>query len=111
MNNLKALAPEAVAAKLKAGATLVDIREPDEFAREHVAGAINLPLSKLDEAHVAIEPQGEVVFMCRTGRRTDGACRRLAAKVDGPAYTLAGGIDAWRAAGLKVKTDATARSS
>lgn len=37
---------------LDEGATLIDIREADEHAREKIPGARNLPLSKLDEADV-----------------------------------------------------------
>lgn len=88
--------------------TLVDIREPDEFAREHIAGAVSLPLSKLDEAHVTLETHGDVVFHCRSGMRTDSNCARLAAHVDGPAFTLTGGLEAWKRAGLPVRSDANA---
>ena len=39
---------------LDQGAILVDIREADEHAREKVAEARHLPLSKLDEADLAL---------------------------------------------------------
>ena len=100
---LTPLAPADVAARLKAGqAVLVDIREPDEFARAHVKGALPRPLSGFEAAHLRIEPGRDVVFACRTGMRTGGACDRLAAAVDGEAFVLEGGLDAWRAAGLPV---------
>ena len=100
---LTPLAPADVAARLKAGqAVLVDIREPDEFARAHVKGALQRPLSTFEVAHLRIEPGRDVVFTCRTGMRTGGACDRLAAAVDGEAFVLEGGLDAWRAAGLPV---------
>ena len=100
---LTPLAPADVAARLKTGqAVLVDIREPDEFARAHVKGALQRPLSTFEVAHLRIEPGRDVVFTCRTGMRTGGACDRLAAAVDGEAFVLEGGLDAWRAAGLPV---------
>lgn len=100
---LTPLAPADVAARLKTGqAVLVDIREPDEFARAHVKGALQRPLSTFEAAHLRIEPGRDVVFTCRTGMRTGGACDRLAAAVDGEAFVLEGGLDAWRAAGLPV---------
>lgn len=100
---LTPLAPADVAARLKAGqAVLVDIREPDEFARAHVKGALQRPLSTFEAAHLRIEPGRDVVFTCRTGMRTGGACDRLTAAVDGEAFVLEGGLDAWRAAGLPV---------
>lgn len=108
MNPLVSLSPAEVAARLKARtAVLVDIREPDEHAREHIAGAVAAPLSAFEAAHLALTPGKDVIFMCRSGNRTAGNCDRLAARVDGPAHVLAGGLDAWKKAGLPVKTDAT----
>lgn len=40
--------------------------------------------------------------------RTAGACDRLAARVTGEAFVLAGGIDGWRRAGFPVATDRSA---
>ncbi len=100
---LQPIEPTDLAARLASGrATLVDIREPDEFARAHVKGALNRPLSDFEAAHLTIEPGRDVVFTCRTGMRTGANCDRLAARVDGQAYVLGGGLDAWRAAGLPV---------
>lgn len=89
-------------------AVLVDIREADEFARSHVPGAVSQPLSGFEKAHLAIEPGVDVIFTCRSGMRTAGACDRLAARVQGDAYVLEGGLDAWTKAGLPVAQDRTA---
>jgi rhodanese-related sulfurtransferase len=98
--------PAELATRLASGrATLVDIREADEFARAHVKGALNRPLSDFESAHLTIEPERHVVFTCRTGMRTGANCDRLAARIDGQAYVLSGGLDAWRAAGLPVAED------
>lgn len=95
--------PADLATRLAAGqVTLIDIREPGEFADGHVAGAVNRPLSAFDAAHLGVEPGREVVFTCRTGMRTGANCDRLADRVEGQAYVLDGGLDAWRAAGLPV---------
>ncbi|MNH49445.1 Inner membrane protein YgaP [compost metagenome] len=107
MNPLVSLSPAEVAARLKAKtAVLVDVREPDEHAREHIAGAVPAPLSAFEAANLALTPGKDVIFMCRSGNRTGAHCDRLAARVDGPAHVLAGGLDAWKKAGLPVKTDA-----
>jgi rhodanese-related sulfurtransferase len=89
------------------GAILVDIREPDEHAREKVPGARNLPLSRLDEAELAVQQGKPVIFHCRSGARTLGNGQRLAARVvDGcQAFVLEGGLDAWKKAGLPVVAD------
>lgn len=106
---LTPLAPEEVKARLDAGrAVLIDIREPDEFARSHVPGARSHPLSGWEAAHLTVDPDADVVFTCRSGMRTAGACDRLAARVTGDAYVLSGGLDGWMKAGLPVATDTKA---
>jgi rhodanese-related sulfurtransferase len=86
-------------------AVLVDIREPDEFRRRHVPGALSRPLSAFETAHPPTASASEVVFTCRSGMRTAAACERLARAVDGPALVLEGGVDAWAAAGLPIDED------
>ncbi len=106
MTALTPIDPTSLAARLKDGrATLIDIREPDEFAREHIPGARSLPLSTLEAGHLDLEPRGDVVFHCKSGMRTNSNCARLAGHVDGQAFMLGGGLDAWKAAGLPVRTD------
>jgi rhodanese-related sulfurtransferase len=105
-NRLIPLSPAEVAARLKSGAAvLVDIREPDEFARSHVRGALSHPLSGFEVARLRIEAGRDVVFTCRTGMRTGANCDRLAAAVEGEAFVLEGGLDNWAKAGLSVETD------
>lgn len=106
---LTPLSPQEVKARLDAGrAQLIDIREPDEFARSHVPGALSQPLSGWEAAHLTVDPDADVVFTCRSGMRTAGACDRLAARVTGGAYVLSGGLDGWTKAGFPVATDAKA---
>lgn len=103
---LHPLTPLEVSARLaNRSAVLVDIREPDEFARVHVEGAVSQPLSQWEQAHLSIDPAADVVFTCRSGMRTQGACDRLAGRVHGDAYVLEGGLNAWINAGLPVHED------
>lgn len=98
------LKPEDVERRLqRRQAVLIDIREPDEFARRHVRGALSRPLSAFEQAHLKVEAGRDVVCTCRTGMRTGANCQRLAAVVDGVAFVLDGGVDAWAAAGLPVQ--------
>ncbi len=100
------LSPAQVAQRLAAGrARLVDIRDADEFARRRAKGAVSLPLSRIEAAQLTVEPAGEVVFTCRSGMRTQANCDRLAAAVEGEAFVLQGGLDAWAAAGLPLVED------
>ena len=106
---LHKLSPQQVRERIDTGrAVLVDIREHDEFARSHVKGAQSQPLSTWEKAHLSIDPDADVIFTCRSGMRTAGACDRLAARVNGDAFVLNGGLDAWAKAGLPVETNADA---
>lgn len=106
---LHPLTPPQVRERLNAGrAILVDIREADEFARSHIIGAQSQPLSTWEKAHLSVNPDADVIFTCRSGMRTAGACDRLAARVSGDAFVLEGGLDAWAKAGLPVATNADA---
>jgi len=104
---LKTISPEAAATLLReGGATLVDVREPDEHARERIPGARNLPLSRLEEAELAVQAGKPVLFHCRSGARTQGHAARLATKAGlCEAYVVEGGLDAWKRAGLPVAED------
>lgn len=99
---LTPLAPHDVAARLAQGSSvLIDVREPDEYAQEHVAGSLSAPLSTFDQAHLGTGSE-TVIFTCRSGARTGANCDRLAARVEGAAYVLQGGLGAWKTAGLPV---------
>ena len=83
---------------------LVDVREPNEVAVDAYPGAVLVPLSTFDPRDIP-DPRGkEVVFACRSGKRSMTAS--LAAQAAGLAYDkhLAGGMLAWQAAGLPTKT-------
>ncbi len=83
---------------------LVDVREPNEVAVEAYPGGVVVPLSTFDPDAIP-DPQGrEVVFACRSGKRSVTAS--LAAQAAGLAYNkhLAGGIIGWKAAGLPTRT-------
>lgn len=106
---LHPLSPQQVQGRLDSGrAVLVDIREADEFARSHIAGAQSQPLSTWEQAHLSVDPDADVIFTCRSGMRTAGACDRLVARVRGDAFVLDGGLNAWAKAGLPVATNADA---
>ena len=83
---------------------LVDVREPNEIAAEAYPEAIVVPLSTFDPKLIP-DPQGkQVVFACRSGKRSVTAS--LAAQGAGLPYDkhLEGGMLGWKAAGLPTKT-------
>ena len=109
MTALTPIAPRAAHEKVSAGAAVfIDIREPDEYARAHIPGALSMPLSAIAAGAARLEAGRDAIFHCRTGMRTNANCDRLAAHAEGPAYVLEGGFDAWRAQGLPVEENASA---
>ncbi len=105
MTILQTITPERATQLIKQGAVLVDIRESDEHAREHIPAARHLPLSKIDGGQVPPLDHPVVVFHCKSGARTAGNAAKLAAQANCDAYILEGGLDAWRKAGLPTRID------
>ena len=106
MTTPKTLDPKTAARQIAAGeATLIDIREADEHAREHIAGALSLPLSAIDRGDLHLEAGRTAVFHCKSGMRTEANCSRLFAHVEGEAYLLEGGLEGWKQAGLETVKD------
>jgi rhodanese-related sulfurtransferase len=103
-NQVHDLTPEEVSKGMAEGRyLLVDVREPNEVAVEAYPGAVVVPLSTFDPEEIP-NPQGkQVVFACRSGKRSVTAS--LAAQAAGLNYDkhLAGGMLAWKAAGLPTK--------
>ena len=97
-----AVTPVEARARLEAGARLIDIRSPAEFAREHVPGSLNIPQETLAHADL---PSGPLIFTCRSGARTGGCARQIADRAGPTAAILSGGVAAWAAAGLPVSVD------
>ena len=102
--SIATISPQRAKEILDQGASLVDIREADEHARERIPGARHVPLAGI--GHVAFEPGGTIVFHCKSGARTLGNAARLkAAAPDCDVLVVDGGLDAWRRAGLPVVSD------
>ena len=98
------LTPQEVSEGMAEGRyLLVDVREPNEVVAEAYPGAVVMPLSSFDPAGLP-DPEGkQVVFACRSGKRSVTAS--LAAQASGLPYDkhLAGGMLAWKAAGLPTR--------
>jgi rhodanese-related sulfurtransferase len=88
-------------------ALLIDIRDPNEFAREHIIGAHLVPLASL-ETHDFDRDRaaGKVaIFQCQSGRRTAMNGAKLLATGFKETYVIEGGLNAWRTAGLPSHLD------
>ena len=99
------LTPEDVARGVADGRMLlVDVREPAETDVERYPAAMILPMSAFDPHAIPASEGRQVVFACRSGNRSVTAS--LVAQAAGLPYNahLAGGIKAWKAAGLPTET-------
>jgi rhodanese-related sulfurtransferase len=106
MSNLQTISPNRAAELVRCGAMLIDIREADEYAREHIPGARHHALTRIDRESPARSGDDVLIFHCRSGARTMGNAARLAAAApECEAYILEGGLDAWKKAGLPVALD------
>lgn len=99
------ISPAEARRRIAAGATLIDVRDADEFARDHVPGSRNIPVADLASAPL---PQGDLVFTCRSGNRTAGCAGIIADRAADRAVILDGGLGAWQAAGGPVAHNARA---
>ncbi len=104
--SLGTISPAEARALGAKGATIIDVRDPDEFAREHIPGARNTPLATLVQG---TDKQGEIlVYHCKSGLRTKANAAKLAAAAGNcEAYIIEGGIEGWKVAGLPVAADAS----
>lgn len=81
---------------------LLDVREADEWAAGHAPRAVHLPLSALDVS--AIPRDRPIVAVCRSGNRS-GQLTAALAPAGFDIVNMAGGMNAWLAAGLPVVRD------
>lgn len=84
------------------GALLLDVREDDEWTAGHAPDAVHLRLGLL--AQQRPERGRRIVAVCRSGARSGRATEALR-QWGYDAVNLAGGMQAWAAAGLPVVTD------
>jgi len=83
------------AALVAAGTPVVDVREPAEWDRGHIEGAIHIPLAQL-EGRLAEVPNTPVLTICRSGNRSLVAADLLV-RHGRDARSVAGGMGAWHA--------------
>jgi rhodanese-related sulfurtransferase len=94
---------QELAARLAAGAVVVDVREDHEWDEGHIAGAVHVPLATVPDHLDAFRSATPVHVICKAGGRS----LRAAEYVDGlgiEAVNVAGGMLAWERAGYPVET-------
>jgi rhodanese-related sulfurtransferase/rubrerythrin len=76
--------------------TLLDVRQPEEYASEHLPGATLIPLPELSSRLAELDPGRPTIVYCAIGGRSRIAAQMLAGKGWEKVFNLSGGIKAWQ---------------
>lgn len=103
------LSPEQARQQLeqRPASTLVDVRSLDEYVAKHPDGAISVPLPDVARGEGALLPDDRatpIVTVCKVGERSLHAMLLLKARGYRDVKSIAGGLDAWVAAGLPTRS-------
>ncbi len=95
---------EQFADVLASGGRVIDVREPDEYERGHVPGAVLIPLGTVPDHLDAFVGDGPTYVICQVGARSRRACEFVDQQgIDGvTTVNIAGGTGAWIASGRDV---------
>ena len=74
---------------------LIDVREPHEWKIAHIEGARLIPMGQVEEELDTLDPEREIVVMCRSGVRSGQVVRAMQAVGYKRVKNLAGGILRW----------------
>ena len=94
---------EELADALESGASLVDVRMPEEYVQAHVPGAVLIPLPEL-RWRASEVPKGERVYLiCASGSRSLAAAEALN-RAGWDTVSVVGGTKAWAEEGRPIDT-------
>ncbi|HVP15619.1 MAG TPA: rhodanese-like domain-containing protein, partial [Terriglobales bacterium] len=101
-----ALEPIAFAAAADAGAVILDARPGDDYGERHPTRALHVSLDGQFASWVGtlLEPDHPILLLTPSGREEEAMTRLARVGYENIVGTLEGGCDAWRAAGLPVKS-------
>jgi rhodanese-related sulfurtransferase len=88
---------------LPEGVSVLDVREPVEWAHGHIDGALHIPLMELGERRHEV-PEGRTVVVCKMGGRSAQAVAYLAQQGH-DVVNLDGGMLEWAGAGRPMTSD------
>ncbi|MDP8923193.1 MAG: rhodanese-like domain-containing protein [Chloroflexota bacterium] len=97
--------PEEAKELIDAGTvTVIDVREPGEYARDHIPNSELVPLGRIiSSAATVVEAEDDVIFVCEVGQRSAVAAELAASLGKERLFNLEGGMTAWRAKGYPVE--------
>ena len=97
MNEIPEITVKELKSRMDAGEkpTVIDVREPYEFAIARIPGVKLIPLGQLGERSGELDPNAEIILQCRSGMRSANALELLRSKGFTNLKNLKGGILAW----------------
>ncbi len=99
------ISPQSASERINAGdLKVVDVREPWEYARDHIPAAQLTPLGQIIARPQEALTADNVLFVCEVGQRSAVAAELAAATGKMHVFNLEGGMQAWRNAGLPVES-------
>lgn len=101
---------EVDAVDVPAGAWLLDVREPVEWAAGHIDGARHIPLGQVPARLAELPADADVIVVCKVGGRSAQVTAYLADR-GYRATNLRGGVVAWLAAGKPLVSETAAPPS
>lgn len=104
MAEIRNVLPDDALRMADEGALLLDVREVEEWTAGHAPAATLIPMSTLSDRAAEIPRDRVVVCVCKVGGRSAAVTDALT-QAGWEAVNLAGGMEAWAAAGLPVVTD------
>ena len=97
------MGPREAEALIKAGdIDIVDVREPNEWARGHIPGARLIPLAQLRGDPDAAKLGSKVLFVCASGGRSMTAAKLADGRGIADVISLDGGTSGWLVEGLPI---------
>ena len=84
--------------------TLLDVREDYEWEAGHAENAVHIPMEQLPARLEELDPDEDLLVICRTGGRSARVARWLVAQ-GYSAVNVAGGMDAWLTAGKPIVSE------
>lgn len=80
---------------IKDGAILIDVRTKEEYEEKHIKGAVNIPLSDIEDGNINYDKDTAIIVYCRSGNRSATAAKELITLGYTSIYDL-GSINNWK---------------
>jgi phage shock protein E len=99
------LEPQDFNTKIQSGATLIDVRTPEEYASGHITGSMNIDIKNpaFEDNVAMLDKTKQYAVYCASGVRSGKAADLMRKAGFTSVYTLIGGIKTWKEKGLPLE--------